>query len=156
MDNCFSGTGDLVAQASTAPFPESVGHNPALAEGFKEVNEKLHEYGQVCSHLCTQAVVLKADNSGFDGSGVRAQYLTSCLPKFISQFSVYKDELTIYTSPEDLLHVLRFLKDHSQCLYKALMDVTAVDYPTRCAALALPLRLSHKATLRRWPLVCFC
>ena len=59
------------------------------------------------------------------------QSLTSCLPKYISQYSVFKDELTVYTAPEDLLHVLRFLKDHSQCLYRALMDVTAVDYPTR-------------------------
>lgn len=70
----------------------------------------------------------------------RLQYLTSCLPKYISQYSVYKDELVLYCAPEDVLHVLRFLKDHSQCLYRALMDVTAVDYPTRCVCAALWLR----------------
>jgi NADH dehydrogenase (ubiquinone) Fe-S protein 3 len=65
------------------------------------------------------------------------QYLTSCLPKYLSQYAVYKDELTVFCAPQDVLHVLRFLKDHSQCLYRACMDITAVDYPTRCEALPL-------------------
>ncbi|KAH9921984.1 F420H2 dehydrogenase [Epithele typhae] len=40
-------------------------------------------------------------------------YLTQCLPKFIQQFSVLKDELTLY------------------CQYKACMDVSGADYPER-------------------------
>ncbi|KFH65072.1 NADH dehydrogenase (ubiquinone) Fe-S protein 3 [Podila verticillata NRRL 6337] len=40
------------------------------------------------------------------------QYLTSVMPKFIQQFSVYKDELTIYIAPNALLPVMEFLRDH--------------------------------------------
>ncbi|CAD6583555.1 MAG: Putative NADH-ubiquinone oxidoreductase 30.4 kDa subunit, mitochondrial [Tremellales sp. Tagirdzhanova-0007] len=91
-----------VAEASTTPFREPTGINPA--EKTAGLNSPLHQYGQ---------------------------YLTTCLPKFIQQFSVYKDELTIYIVPSSVLPVLTFLRDHTQCQYKAVMDITAVDYPTR-------------------------
>ncbi|KAE8224025.1 hypothetical protein CF319_g3034 [Tilletia indica] len=58
-------------------------------------------------------------------------YITSCLPKFIQQFSVYKDELTLYVHPSAVIPTLTFLRDHSQCQFKALMDVSGVDFPTR-------------------------
>jgi len=44
---------------------------------------------------------------------------------------VYKDELTIYIVPSSVVPVMTFLRDHTQCQYKSVMDVTAVDYPTR-------------------------
>ena len=93
---------DKSAEASTTPFREPTGINPA--EKTAGLNSPLHQYGQ---------------------------YLTTCLPKFIQQFSVYKDELTIYIVPSSVLPVLTFLRDHTQCQYKAVMDITAVDYPTR-------------------------
>lgn len=58
-------------------------------------------------------------------------YLISTLPKFIQQYSVLKDELTLYISPEGVLPVMTFLRDHSNCQYKAVMDVCGADYPTR-------------------------
>lgn len=58
-------------------------------------------------------------------------YLVQCLPKFIQQFSVLKDELTLYTAPSAVVPVLTFLRDHSQCQFKSVMDVTAVDFPER-------------------------
>ncbi|CAD6893823.1 unnamed protein product [Tilletia controversa] len=58
-------------------------------------------------------------------------YITSCLPKYIQQFSVYKDELTLYVHPSAVIPTLTFLRDHSQCQFKALMDVSGVDFPTR-------------------------
>ena len=54
-----------------------------------------------------------------------------CLPKFIQQFSVVKDELTVYVAPSALLQVLTFLRDHSTTQFKSVMDVTAVDFPER-------------------------
>ncbi len=33
------------------------------------------------------------------------QYLVSCLPKYIQQFSVWKDELCIYISPAGVIPV---------------------------------------------------
>ncbi|KAL7410088.1 hypothetical protein BDY24DRAFT_400728 [Mrakia frigida] len=88
---------------SPVPFPEPVGINPASRfEG--EDNEQLHEYGQ---------------------------YLLGCLPKYISQFSIYKDELVLYVAPSGVVPVSHFLRDHSQCMFKSVMDITAVDYPER-------------------------
>jgi NADH dehydrogenase (ubiquinone) Fe-S protein 3 len=89
---------------SVPPFSEPVGHNPATTSAMAEQNTPLHEYGQ---------------------------YILTSLPKFIQQFSVYKDELTLYTAPSGVIPVLTFLRDHTQCQYKAVMDLSGVDYPSR-------------------------
>lgn len=54
-----------------------------------------------------------------------------CLPKFIQQFSVYKDELTLYIAPSAVVPVLTFLRDHSQCQFKSCVDISGADYPER-------------------------
>lgn len=59
------------------------------------------------------------------------QYLLSCLPKYIQQFSVWKDELTIYIPPAGVIPVMSFLKYHTAAEYTMVADITAVDYPTR-------------------------
>nr|KMM65140.1 NADH-ubiquinone oxidoreductase 27 kDa subunit [Coccidioides posadasii RMSCC 3488] len=59
------------------------------------------------------------------------EYLMSCLPKYIQQFSVWKDELTIYIPPTGVIPVISFLKDHTAAEYKQVSDITAVDFPTR-------------------------
>ena len=59
------------------------------------------------------------------------QYLLSCLPKFIQQFSVWKDELTIYIPAAGVIPVISFLKYHTAAEYTMVADITAVDYPTR-------------------------
>lgn len=87
---------------SFSPYPEVSGLNPM--DKYKEVLGPLHDY---------------------------ASYITSCLPKHIQQFSVYKDEVTLYVAPSSVIPVLTFLRDHSQTQFKALMDVSGADYPTR-------------------------
>ncbi|GJE87773.1 NADH-quinone oxidoreductase subunit C [Phanerochaete sordida] len=92
------------AQAtSEAPFTEPTSPNPALTL-HAETTPALHEFGA---------------------------YLLQCLPKFIQQFSVLKDELTLYVGPTAVIPVLTFLRDHSQCQFKSVMDITAVDFPER-------------------------
>lgn len=59
------------------------------------------------------------------------QYLLSCMPKYIQQFSVWKDELTIYIPPSGVIPVISFLKYHTAAEYTMVADITAVDYPTR-------------------------
>ncbi|KAI4199615.1 MAG: hypothetical protein LQ350_004490 [Teloschistes chrysophthalmus] len=59
------------------------------------------------------------------------QYLLSALPKHIHQFSVWKDELTIYIPPSGVIPVISFLKYHTAAEYTMVADITAVDYPTR-------------------------
>ncbi|KAK5124957.1 NADH-ubiquinone oxidoreductase 30.4 kDa subunit, mitochondrial [Meristemomyces frigidus] len=59
------------------------------------------------------------------------QYLVSCLPKYIQQFSVWKDELTIYIPPDGVIPTFSFLKYHTAAEFTCVVDITAVDYPTR-------------------------
>lgn len=92
-----------VYAASASPFSEATSPNPTLTR-YAEASEKLHDY---------------------------ASYLMQCLPKFIQQFSVLKDELTLYVAPSAIIPVLTFLRDHSQCQFKSLMDVSGVDFPER-------------------------
>ena len=92
-----------ISLASVSPFPEPTSPNPAIVN-HAETTESLHKYGT---------------------------YLVQCLPKFIQQFSVYKDELTLYIAPSAVVPVLTFLRDHSQCKFKSCVDISGADYPER-------------------------
>ncbi|KAL5342782.1 BUD22-domain-containing protein [Aspergillus crustosus] len=59
------------------------------------------------------------------------QYIMSCLPKHVQQFSVWKDELVIYIPPSGVIPVMTFLKYHTAAEFTTISDITAVDYPTR-------------------------
>ncbi|QIX01906.1 hypothetical protein AMS68_007423 [Peltaster fructicola] len=79
------------------------------------------------------------------------QYLLSCLPKYIQQFSVWKDELTIYISPSGVIPVFSFLKYHTAAEFTQVSDITAVDYPTRDARFEVVynlLSVRHNARIR--------
>lgn len=76
--------------------------NPA--DKYQRQNAELHKYGQ---------------------------YLIAALPKFIQQFTVWKDELTVCVAPSALIPVLKFLRDHTAAQYKLVADITAVDFPSR-------------------------
>nr|YP_008802576.1 NADH dehydrogenase subunit 9 [Monomastix sp. OKE-1]AGZ90229.1 NADH dehydrogenase subunit 9 [Monomastix sp. OKE-1] len=57
--------------------------------------------------------------------------LTLLVPKWIQSFSFQNDELVIVIYPEYVLPFFQFLKDHTNTQFKMLMDITAVDYPSR-------------------------
>jgi len=57
--------------------------------------------------------------------------LISALPKYIQQFSVYKDELTLYIAPSGAPAVFTFLRDHTSTQFKQVQDICGVDYPSR-------------------------
>ncbi|RYP64296.1 hypothetical protein DL769_006711 [Monosporascus sp. CRB-8-3] len=58
-------------------------------------------------------------------------WLMSCLPKFIQQFSVWKDELCIYIPPSGVIPVFSFLKYNTAAEFTTVSSITAVDYPTK-------------------------
>ena len=64
-------------------------------------------------------------NKNFDKS------LLKIIPKWIDFYVSRKDETIFYVSPENLVPFFSFLKDHINTQYKVLIDVTAVDYPSR-------------------------
>ncbi|KAF8862203.1 NADH-ubiquinone oxidoreductase-like protein 30.4 kDa subunit [Acephala macrosclerotiorum] len=68
----------------------------------------------------------KADDMHKYGS-----WLMGCLPKYIQQFSVWKDELVIYISPSGVIPVFSFLKYNTAAEFTQVSDITAVDFPTR-------------------------
>jgi NADH dehydrogenase (ubiquinone) Fe-S protein 3 len=58
----------------------------------------------------------KADDMHRYGS-----WLMGCLPKYIQQFSVWKDELVIYISPAGVIPVFSFLKCEFLCLKRQIL-----------------------------------
>ena len=60
-----------------------------------------------------------------------AHYLLMQVPKWIQSCEIQKPELSVYVHPQYLEAFLLYLRDHMNTQYKALMDVTAVDYPSR-------------------------
>ena len=60
-----------------------------------------------------------------------AKSLIKLVPKWIQYSVFHKHETIIYVHPEHLVCFLYFLRDHMNMQYKVLVDVTAVDYPTR-------------------------
>ncbi|UZJ53815.1 hypothetical protein CBS101457_003135 [Exobasidium rhododendri] len=87
---------------AASPYPELAGIDPNSK--YADIQGPLHDYGS---------------------------YIVSCLPKFIQQYSVVKDELTLYVAPQSVVPTLYFLRDHTQTQFKACMDISGADYPTR-------------------------
>lgn len=60
-----------------------------------------------------------------------AQSIILTLPKWIKKAIFSKNEIILEISAENILPVFLFLRDHTQSQYKILIDITAVDYPSR-------------------------
>jgi NADH-quinone oxidoreductase subunit C len=57
--------------------------------------------------------------------------VAAALPGAVSAIHVDHDELTISVSTARLLETIAHLRDDADCLFVCLIDITAVDYPTR-------------------------
>jgi NADH-quinone oxidoreductase subunit C len=53
------------------------------------------------------------------------------LPDDVRSVQVALDELTVTVNRPTIVRTLTFLRDDSNCQFKQLMDITAVDYPSR-------------------------
>lgn len=60
-----------------------------------------------------------------------AAYVESQLGQDVTDVSLTGGELSMRCRPSSVIKVLTFLRDDSQCQFKGLMDITAVDYPQR-------------------------
>lgn len=60
-----------------------------------------------------------------------ANTLIRCVPKWVYDFVLKKNEIIFCVSPQNLIGLTSFLKNHMEAQYKILIDVTAVDYPSR-------------------------
>jgi NADH dehydrogenase (ubiquinone) Fe-S protein 3 len=57
--------------------------------------------------------------------------IVKLVPKWINSCTFSNGEGVIYVSPENLIPLLFFLRDHTHTQYKQMVDVTAVDQPFR-------------------------
>lgn len=121
----------FVARLSTTARRQKIFYNPAqtLPEGLPILRNLPRQAPQTREvPLVNPADKYKTISNDLHKYG---RYLMSCLPKYIQQFTVWKDELALYVAPEVLIPTMKFLRDHSAAQFKSVMDITAVDYPSR-------------------------
>ncbi len=58
-------------------------------------------------------------------------YIAAALPQDVIDTQVAGGELVVRARVTTLTKLLAFLRDDSNCLFKVLLDITAVDYPER-------------------------
>jgi NADH-quinone oxidoreductase subunit C len=58
-------------------------------------------------------------------------YIAAALPQDVTGTGVANHELVVTTRASNILRVLGFLRDDSNCQFKALIDICGVDYPER-------------------------
>ncbi|KAJ9526756.1 hypothetical protein QJQ45_017498 [Haematococcus lacustris] len=81
---------------------------------------------------------INAEHLATFGQTGMAEYLIKTVPKFITmavngpaQSSLLYQEPTIFTTPEHLVPLCYFLRDHVNTQFKCMLDITAVDFPER-------------------------
>lgn len=88
--------------------------------------------------------------------------LTATVPKWIMHCILNKNEITVYIFPEFITGFFSFIKNHVNTQFKMLVDITAVDYPSRICrfevvynllSISYNSRIKVKTCLDE---VCFC
>ena len=59
------------------------------------------------------------------------EYCVATAAGAVERYEVAARQLILWTSRDSLLRLLTFLRDDPNCLFKQLVDITAVDYPQR-------------------------
>ncbi len=57
-----------------------------------------------------------------------AEYISEELGKLVNSYEFIRDELVVCANPENIVHVLQFLRDNRECEFTILCDVCGVDY----------------------------
>lgn len=58
-------------------------------------------------------------------------HLKKQLQKTVLSYAIEKDESVLTVKRENIYYVLHILRDDPECLFKQLIDITAVDWPAR-------------------------
>lgn len=103
-----------------------------------------------CENSSPDLGVKKDESSSMETYGI---WLKDILGQTAEAVLLDRGELTVLVKPENLSKVFRFLRDHSHCQYKILVDVTAVDYPQRekrfeVVYQLLSVRFSHRLRVK--------
>ncbi len=60
-----------------------------------------------------------------------AEQISASLGESITEVAINNGELRVDARADHVVKIMTFLRDNSACQFKALMDVTAVDWPAR-------------------------
>lgn len=63
--------------------------------------------------------------------GDLAEHITDSAARHLSEVTIAKGELVVHTDVSKVQQLLSFLQSDANCLFKVLVDITAVDYPDR-------------------------
>jgi len=87
---------------------------------------------QKSQHVRQSSSVVPAEDSVKSRLLEFGQFVSDCMPKYVQGAQVsHGNELEIQISPDGIIPTLTFLRDHTNAQFKQLMDVTAVDWPSR-------------------------
>nr|CAI5853779.1 unnamed protein product [Callosobruchus analis] len=74
----------------------------------------------------------KKDSGPRDQLKEFGMYVAECLPKYVQRVQItHTNELEVLVVPDGISCVLQFLKDHHNCQFESLIDLTGADVPTR-------------------------
>jgi len=59
------------------------------------------------------------------------EFIAAQQPEAVIRHEVRLGELMVWTTPEHVVRLMKFLRDDSNCLFKLLVDICGVDYPDR-------------------------
>uniref|UniRef100_A0A1B0DBZ5 NADH dehydrogenase [ubiquinone] iron-sulfur protein 3, mitochondrial n=1 Tax=Phlebotomus papatasi TaxID=29031 RepID=A0A1B0DBZ5_PHLPP len=80
----------------------------------------------------TKPTIRKQDPVQRDNLTDFGKYVAECLPKFVQKVQLTAgNELEVLVSPEGVLPVLQFLKDHHNAQFANLTDIAGMDVPCR-------------------------
>jgi NADH-quinone oxidoreductase subunit C len=60
-----------------------------------------------------------------------SQAIASDLPGAIVAQGIVRDELTVTVKASEIVRVVKFLRDDPRCEFRSIIDITAVDWPSR-------------------------
>ena len=88
-----------------------------------------------------------------DTAGLRdlGEYVASSLSDYVHAADVARDELVVDARADQVVRVLKFLKDDPRCRFEQLTDLCGVDYPERDPRFDVVyhlLSMSHNRRLR--------
>ncbi|CAG9820460.1 unnamed protein product [Phaedon cochleariae] len=105
---------------------------PFLANSLTHTTRR---YSKKVAKLCSESDLAKDDGKAHtarDQLKNFGKYVAECIPKYIEKVQITNSsELEVLVDPDGLKCVISFLKDHHSAQFESLVDLTALDIPSR-------------------------
>jgi len=106
--------------------------NPSIVKSSPACLNQLKRNCSSETSLETRPTFRKFDPVARQNLSDFGQYVAECMPKYVQKVQITSgDELEVLIAPEGICPVMSFLKNHHNCQFGSLADLTALDVPTR-------------------------